>query len=60
MHYKRLRNSDRKETEDKIEKNNSCWKDNLTSIGIRLIGVPYAGVLYLGGLALPPGLYPEQ
>jgi hypothetical protein len=30
MHHKRLRNSDWKDNEDKIEKMNSNWKGNLT------------------------------
>ena len=37
MHFKKLLNSDWKETEEKVEKKNASWKGNLTSIGSRLI-----------------------
>jgi hypothetical protein len=37
MHFKRLLNSDWKDVEDRIEKKNTCWKGNISSIGSRLI-----------------------
>ena len=37
MHYRRLRNADWKEVEERFQKRLSCWKGKLLSVGGRLV-----------------------